>query len=104
MSFGQKLLMAIVPRRWADEMEAESRSWMLHCNVCGLERSVWEMGGVRWKAAGRPSRLMYCPQCGKTTWHKLYRRQGEEHDGSGPAASLQPEEGAGSDQQAGDRS
>ncbi len=30
--------------------------------------------------------------------------QGQEHDGSGPAASLQPEECAGSDQQAGDRS
>jgi len=40
MSLRQKLLTAIVPRRWADEMEAESRSWMLHCNVCGLERSV----------------------------------------------------------------
>jgi hypothetical protein len=97
MSFYQKLLTAIVPRRWADEMEAESRSWMLHCNVCGLERSVWEIGGVRWKAAGHPSRRMHCPRCGQTTWHKLYRKQGQEHDGSGPAASLQPEERAGSD-------
>jgi hypothetical protein len=77
MSFRQKLLMAIVPRRWADEIETESRSWMLHCNACGLERSVWETGGVRWKAAGRPSRLMHCRQCGQTTWHTLYRRQAE---------------------------
>jgi hypothetical protein len=77
MSFFQKLLMALVPRRWADEMEAESRSWMLRCNVCGLERSVWEMGGVRWKAAGRSSRLMRCPRCGRTTWHTLDRRQAE---------------------------
>jgi hypothetical protein len=66
MSFRQKLLMAIVPRRWADEMEAESRSWMLRCKVCGLERSVWEMGGVRWKAAGCPSRRRHCPRCGQT--------------------------------------
>ena len=77
MSFFQRTLTAIVPRRWAEDMEAESRSWMLHCKVCGLERSVWEMGGVRWKAAGRPSRLMHCSQCGRSTWHTLYRRQPE---------------------------
>jgi hypothetical protein len=77
MSFYQKLLMAIVPRRWADEMEAESRSWMLRCKACGLERSVWEIGGVRWKAAGSPSRRRHCPRCGQTTWHMLYRRQAE---------------------------
>jgi hypothetical protein len=77
MNFLQKLLMAIVPRRWADEMEAESRSWMLRCKVCGLERSVWEMGGVRWKAAGCPSRRRHCPRCGQTTWHTLYRGQAE---------------------------
>ena len=77
MNFFQKLLTAIVPRRWADEMEAESRMWMLHCNVCGLKRSVWEMGGVRWKAAGRASRRMHCSQCGQITWHTLYHRQAE---------------------------
>jgi hypothetical protein len=77
MSFLQRTLTAIVPRRWAEGMEAESRSWMLHCKVCGLERSVWEMGGVRWKAAGRPSRLMHCRRCGQSTWHTLYRRQPE---------------------------
>ena len=75
MSFLQELLRAIVPRRWMDEMEAESRSWMLRCNTCGLERSVWETGGVRWKAAGRPSRWMRCPQCGRATWHTLHRTQ-----------------------------
>ena len=77
MNFLQELLMAIVPRRWADEMEAESRSWVLHCNVCGLERSVWEVGGVRWKAAGRSSRRMHCPRCGQTTWQTLCRKLAE---------------------------
>jgi hypothetical protein len=77
MSFIQKLLTAIVPRRWADGMKAESRSWILRCDVCDLERSIWEMGGVRWKAAGRPSRRVHCPQCGQNTWHTLYRRQDE---------------------------
>lgn len=77
MSFIQRLLTGIVPRRWAEDMEAESRSWTLGCQVCGWERSVWEMGGIRWKAAGRPSRLMHCPRCDKITWHRLYRKQAE---------------------------
>ena len=71
MSLSQKLLRAILPQRLAEEMEAESRAWMLHCNACGLERSVWDAGGVRWKAAGRPSRWMHCPQCARVTRHTL---------------------------------
>jgi hypothetical protein len=77
MSFRQRLLRAIVPRRWANQMEAESRTWIVRCKVCSLERSVWETGGVRWKAAGRPTRIMPCPRCGRLTWHSVYRRQPE---------------------------
>ena len=75
MSFGQQLLRAIVPRRLAEEIETESRSWMVRCNTCELECSVWEVGGVRWKAAGRPSRLVHCPRCGRAPRHTLHRRQ-----------------------------
>ncbi|UCC63499.1 MAG: hypothetical protein JSV36_00075 [Anaerolineae bacterium] len=77
MSFFQELLQAILPQRVVGEMEAESRSWMLRCGACGLERSVWDTGGVRWKAAGRPSRLVRCPQCARVTWHTMYRTQAE---------------------------
>jgi hypothetical protein len=77
MSFSQKLLQAILPRHWAEEMEAESRSWTLRCKTCGLERSLWDTGGVRWKAAGRPVRLVYCSQCGHATRHTVYRKQAE---------------------------
>ncbi len=62
MSFIQRFLKTVLPRSWAEDMEAETRSWMVQC-PCGFERSVWEMGGVRWKAIGRPRRLMTCPQC-----------------------------------------
>ena len=75
MSFCQELLQAIMPQHWAEEMESESRAWMLHCNTCGLERSVWDVGGVRWKAAGSPSRRMRCSRCGRATWHTLYHKQ-----------------------------
>jgi hypothetical protein len=57
----------------ASGMEAESRSWMVQCPHCGYERSVWDLGGVRYKAAGTSRWLRRCPNCGKMGWHKVYR-------------------------------
>ncbi len=68
----QKLFRALLPKKWADSMEAESRSWMMRC-PCGHSRSVWDLGGIRWKAAGNPKRLLTCPACGQTTWHVTER-------------------------------
>jgi hypothetical protein len=73
----QRVLQAIFGQRLAEEMEAESRSWMVRCNACELERSVWETGGVRWKASGRKLRLMRCPRCDRVRWHTLLRQQAE---------------------------
>ncbi len=55
-------------------MEAESRSWMARCPHCCAEKSVWELGGIRWKAAGSPSTLLRCQACGKTAMHTITRR------------------------------
>jgi endogenous inhibitor of DNA gyrase (YacG/DUF329 family) len=56
-------------------MEAESRAWMARCPDCGTERSVWDMGGIRWKAAGKPRRLLKCPKCQRATWHQFSFKQ-----------------------------
>ena len=53
MSFLQKALTAIMPRSWSRSMETNSRAWMVYCS-CGFKRSVWEWGGIRWKASGTP--------------------------------------------------
>ena len=55
-------------------MEAESREWMVRCRSCGFERSIWALGGVRWKAAGTKWTWGRCPNCGKRGWHKVYWR------------------------------
>lgn len=68
MSFTQRFFLAILPRSWAKDMEAQSRAWKVRC-PCGHERSIWDLGGIRWKAAGNPRRLIKCPACEKTTWH-----------------------------------
>jgi hypothetical protein len=75
MTFIQRLFTSVVPRSWAASMEAESRAWMAHCPDCGIERSVWDMGGIRWKAAGNPRRLLKCLKCQRSTWHQLTFKQ-----------------------------
>jgi hypothetical protein len=73
LSGSQKLLLRLfggTPERRA-AMEAESRSWIVECPACHYGRSVWDMGGVRYRAAGNARQLLRCPQCGKTGWHRL---------------------------------
>jgi DNA-directed RNA polymerase subunit RPC12/RpoP len=52
-------------------MEAESRAWMVSCPHCGFERSLWDTGGVRYRAAGTSRNYMRCPSCGKRGWNKI---------------------------------
>ncbi|HKP54019.1 MAG TPA: hypothetical protein VJ183_15380 [Chloroflexia bacterium] len=74
----QKLFTGRVSPTTRAAMEAESRSWMIRCPYCGHERSVWETGGVRYKAAGNSRQLRRCPQCGKLSWHIIYRRENQQ--------------------------
>lgn len=74
MSAVQRLLAAFLSPKAAADMEAESRTWMATCPFCGLERSIWDLGGIRWKAAGNPRRRIHCPQCGKSGWHSVHRK------------------------------
>jgi hypothetical protein len=76
VTFIQKFFTFIFPRAWAEEMRAESEQWMLRCD-CGFERSVWEIGGIRWKASGNPRTWSWlrCPRCGKFTVHTLQKRE-----------------------------
>jgi hypothetical protein len=75
MSLLQRFFTAIFPRRWAESMEAHSRSWMVRCGRCGFAQSIWEMGGIRWKAGsgGRTATFLKCTQCGQRSWHKVTR-------------------------------
>lgn len=58
-------------------MERESRAWMMRCEACGFEKSVWDFGGIRWKAAGAPRRRAWCENCLTGSWHTTYRKAGE---------------------------
>jgi hypothetical protein len=74
MSFVQRLSKTLLPRRLSDSMEAESRQWLVRCS-CGYAKSIWDWGGLRWKAAGQPRRYLKCPQCGQKSWHEVVKEK-----------------------------
>ena len=80
MSAIQKLFAAFLSPQAAADMESESRRWLVQCPSCGHARSIWELGGIRWKAAGNPRKYVVCPQCGKSGWHTVSKQPD-----SGPA-------------------
>jgi hypothetical protein len=59
-------------------MEEESRKWIVRCPSCGTERSIWDLGGIRWKATGNKWIFGRCPNCGKRSWHDVFRREETE--------------------------
>ncbi|MEI9852950.1 MAG: hypothetical protein WDN24_21225 [Sphingomonas sp.] len=64
---------AVLPRAWSRAIEAESREWTIECLGCGRERSVWDVGGIRFLAAGRPRIAIRCSGCGGDRG-RLYRK------------------------------
>jgi len=75
MSRVQAFFMAIVPRSIGQAMEKESRLWTMRCTQCASETSVWDAGGIRYLAAGRPWRRRFCLKCGGGQWHEVYKKE-----------------------------
>jgi hypothetical protein len=64
MTFLQKLLTRLLPTDLSAAMKAESQSWILRCATCGMARSLWDAGGVRYKGTSHAKRtIVWCPQC-----------------------------------------
>lgn len=63
-------------------METESREWLIRCPVCGHEPSVWDLGGIRYKASGTKWIFRRCSACNQVGWHLVYRKR----DGITPPA------------------
>ena len=69
----QRLFTSLVDAETAAAMEAHSRAWLVECPHCGHLRSIWELGGIRYKAAGKPRTYGRCPRCGRGGWHRVYK-------------------------------
>ncbi len=67
-------IMRFMPDNMKKRAEAESRQWVGVCKHCASENSIWDIGGMRFGAAGRPTKLVRCPKCHKTSAHTFEKR------------------------------
>jgi len=67
----QRVVTRFVDSETARAIEAHSRAWRVRCPHCAFERSIWDLGGIRYGAGGRTRMLARCPQCGRNGWHKV---------------------------------
>jgi len=52
--------------------EWESRHWLAECPNCHTQTSIWDLGGMRYKASGDGSWAGYtCRACGKWGMHHI---------------------------------
>lgn len=61
-----------VQKRATPAMEAELRIWRVRCPHCAAERSAWDAGWIRYKAAGTSYNYGRCPACRRFGWQKIY--------------------------------
>ena len=59
------------------KIEIESRLWMMQCPACRHEVSVWEYGGMRYRARGTVYRLGRCRGCGAFKMLRVYKRESD---------------------------
>ncbi len=69
----QRFFKAVLPAKWAADMEADTRTWSMRCDTCGHAESLWDRGGIRWKGGGRSWTLAPCSTCGRKTRHSIVR-------------------------------
>ena len=73
MSLIQKIIKFFVSARTFSKIKLESEEWYFKCD-CGNEFSVWDTGGIRYKAKGNPLKAARCTKCNKIAVRKLYKR------------------------------
>jgi len=79
MAAEHKFLKFILPERAFIAVRDGTRLWLIEC-PCGHKRDLWDVGGVRYKAAGEPRNYCKCPKCDKGTWHKVRKKTEEEKE------------------------
>ena len=72
MTFIQKFVTTVLPKSWGQAIQTESQNWLLRCPACDSVHSVWDLGGIRFKAASSHKKVMVrCPQCSQISMMPL---------------------------------
>jgi hypothetical protein len=73
LSTAQKIIRFFSSKARFEKIMEESKQWKFTCSNCGKVSSIWELGGIRYKAAGKPNDRIRCPHCRKNGWQKVYK-------------------------------
>ena len=68
-----RFLKFIFPAKAFAAVRAGTKEWLAECSCCH-KRDVWDSGGIRYKAAGEPRRLGYCPDCRSSTMQRIRKK------------------------------
>ena len=77
MAAMQRFLRFILPARALEAVRQGTKLWLAEC-PCGYKRDLWDSGGVRYKAAGNPLSLSYCPECDRNRMFLIRKKTEEE--------------------------
>ena len=89
LSGTQRLIRRLSSPELFAAMERDSRLWKGECPHCRAQTSLWEIGGVRYKAIGEPLTRLRCAKCGQMGWMRI-RWTGGDPTALGPRPSVWP--------------
>ncbi len=67
------IVLFLAPQRLRTAMEAETREWIVECDTGHGKRNLRDLGGLRYKASGRPTIRVTCSVCGTRRTMTLHR-------------------------------
>jgi hypothetical protein len=73
MTGAQKFVRFFMSAKSFEKAKTESMEWKFDCD-CGNTFSIWDIGGIRYKAKGNPSKLVKCPKCLKSAFRKCEKK------------------------------
>lgn len=63
LSRTQKIIRFFSSKAKFKKIEEASRLWGFTCVNCNERTSIWDIGGIRYKASGNPQTRIRCPKC-----------------------------------------
>ena len=72
LSTAQKIVKFFISSSRFEKIMNESKLYKFDCS-CGKQSNIWDIGGVRYKASGKPLTWIKCPYCGKASMKKIYK-------------------------------
>ena len=74
LSFAQKIAKWFSSAKMFEKLKEESMRYYFVCSSCNKESNIWEIGGIKYKAAGKPLTGIKCPHCGKFAMQKILKK------------------------------